>query len=668
MTPYIFCENLLCQLTLLVFFFSAFSRFWGKLLLSVIWDKTTALFSPVGDLVIGRQLRKVNPPVAIGDVYVLVDGVIRPINSINNKPIVSWASAAPRAQVSVVPSPVSSPLSVTTSRPCRLTSSSLPVIKQKRTCYDLSCACVVGLSCLSNGLVPVRSPLSSRSVFSSSFSHLCEVWSKDASLGPVSGSRSGDFFSGCETTSGPSRALVRVDSPFFAVSSPSGDNALPAVSFLSGDNADEAVSSPFGDNAFFAVSSPSGDNAIPAVSFPSGDNAVEAVSSPFGDNASFAVSSPSGDSAQPALPSLMEDIASFLVSSSHVDYTEPAASSSLEDNALPSVVGGALVGLGGWEECSLSPELVTDLDWPVIGSLSSSSVFPSSPSVSPVVVPVSSPLVSPGEFTYEELGPTPPSPVFTSVKLASPDLVSRLSLAGEASEELRSSSVSPLRLTGNLASPVLRPLPSFRELVDAAPRPVTTNLPETPVWSPVGSPSLSKESTVGEKRRSSSPSPPFSPRRRVDSVPAEDSFSLPPPALPLASVGSVVAPSLPSRSSAVVAASEKLVASSSLPVFVAGPAISGVPVASSASSVVSVAPAALTATVLSSPSPVLSASPLPAVGVPTVSVPPVRRTRVAYVVGPYTDLREQRFKDPSANQVCIFIFDIILTSVRTFRS
>ncbi|KAI7864633.1 uncharacterized protein EV154DRAFT_572412 [Mucor mucedo] len=380
------------------------------------------------------------------------------------------------------------------------------------------------------------------------------------------------------------------------------------------------------DIASFLVSSSLDDDTYPAVSFPSGDNAIKVI------------------------PSLMEDIASFLVSSSVEDDTDPAVSSPLGDNADPSVVGGSSVGIGSLEVPLVSPGSVTSVEWPGVGSVSPSPVFSCSPSASPVVGPASSSSVLAIGSALDELESLPPSSSFTSVNLASPPGFPRpslwLSSAGEPSEELRSPSLSPILRQGNLASPVFRPLRSFREIVDAAPPLAGLSLlPKTPVWSPVASSSALEDPKVGEKRRSCFPSPRFSPRRRVMSVPAEDTFSLPPPALS-SGVGDVVASS-PSPVSSVSSAASAVtfVATPSSLFSAAAVAAPAVIVASPPSPVLSVAATVSVASVASSPSPRPFSSSL-RVDEPATSHPMVRRTRFSYVGSPWENLDPEKFRDP----------------------
>ncbi|KAI7893313.1 uncharacterized protein EV154DRAFT_583819 [Mucor mucedo] len=638
MNAFVFFENLMGQLTLLVFFLSAFSRFWGKIVLFFLRECMTALVSPVWLLVNAGRPRHRNPPVPIGEIFVLGEHGIQPITAITEASVVSLSS--PPLPVRLAPPASSTPATISCC-PSFLASPRPQVTQKPRRCYSLDCACVAGLPCLSDGLVPERCPLPRQNPFAPSLSLVCAVWQKEVALGPARGSSAVGLDPRCEAITPLCRredsaasvsSLVSPlgDCPSLAVSFPSGDNAFPAVSFPSGDNAVVAVSSPPGDNASFAVSSPSGDNASPAVSFPSGDNAVVAVSSPTGDNASFAVSFPSGDNVIPCEPSLMESIASFLVTSSLEDDIDPAVFSPIGDNASPSVVGGPSVGFGCLEVPPPSPCLDVGLEWPDVGSLSPSLVHPFSALASPVVAPPSFSPVSAEGLVLEELESLQPS----SVNLASPAFFPRpslrLSSAGAPSEELRSPSLSPLLRKGNLASPVFRPPPTFRELVDAATLPVGMSLlPKTPDWSPVASSSAIEDTQVGAKRRSRSPSPPFSPRRRVGSLPAEDTFSLPPPALS-SSVSAVVASSPSAVSSAFSAASVATVAATPSSVFSAA-AVASVAIASSSSSpVVSDAPAASAASVASSPVPVPFSSCFPLVE----------------PVFPWWNLRYEKFRDP----------------------
>ncbi|KAI7871105.1 uncharacterized protein EV154DRAFT_570745 [Mucor mucedo] len=614
MNAFVFFENLMCQLTLLVFFLSVFSRFLGNLLLVFLRESVTALVSPVWLLVFAGRSRRKNPPVPIGEIFVLGEHGIQPITAMNKASVASLSSTPP--PVHVAP-PASSIPAVVSGRHSFVASPPPPQITQQpRRCYSLDCACLAGLPCLSGGLVPARRPLPRQNQFAPSLSLVCAVWQNEVALGPGPNSFVGGSDPRCEAGASLCRREVFVASASSLVS-PLGD--CPSL----------AVSSPSGDNASTTVSFPSGDNVVKAVSFPSGDNASFAVSSPCGDNAPIAVSFPSGDNAIPGEPSLMEGIASFLVTSSLEDDIDPAFSVRLGDDVFPSVVGGSSVGLRCLEVPPPSPCSVVGQEWPDAVSVSPSVVSPFPSSASPDVASACFPPVSSGGSALEDLHSLPASSVSLSSPAFFPRPSFRLSSDGANSEELRSPSLSPLLRKGNLASPVFRPPPTFRELVDAASLPVgMTLLPKTPDWSPVASSSATVDSQVGEKRRSRSPSPPFSPRRRVTPLPAEDTFALPPPAL-TSSVAPVVASSSSGVSLAFSAASVATVAVTPSSVFAAAAASAAI-ATSSPSPVVSGAPAASAASVASSTSAVPFSS----------SVPWVEP------VFPWWDLDFEKFRDP----------------------
>ncbi|KAG2196595.1 hypothetical protein INT47_004898 [Mucor saturninus] len=188
------------------------------------------------------------PPIAIGDVYVLVGKDILLLDDVKKNPALLCPS--PPVSSLACPPVAASPSAVVVSSPVSSLSSLPSLAKKEQICLSLDCACVAGGPCTGRGLLPSLRPLRQRTSASHSFAFACEA---------ITGA-------------------WMVENPSAPVFSSSGQPPLVASG-----RKDQTTSSSFG----FVVSSPLGDNATPAVSSPFGDNALSAVSSSVEDNASL---------------------------------------------------------------------------------------------------------------------------------------------------------------------------------------------------------------------------------------------------------------------------------------------------------------------------------------------------------------------------------------------
>ncbi|KAG2197011.1 hypothetical protein INT47_006958 [Mucor saturninus] len=391
-------RRLLCELTHFALLFSAFFWLWAKfgfffLLEKIPWFFSSSLLAVCGDK---KQCRVAPEP--IGEVYVCFGRGIIPLTTFKNNP----GLFGPSIPLPVVPPVVVEPSQDCTRGPLPSVPSHPTIIKKEQKCYSLDCACVVGMPCLSDGLLP-------------SF----------ASVLPVR-PRFPSFAFGCEALT---QAWLSENSSSFALSSSVAPRAETSRSHVAPTSSRLAVSSPTGDNALSAVSSPLGDNAIPAVSSSFEDNAFSAVSSSFEDNAFSAVSSPLGDNAIPAVSSSFEDNASFFVA--------PCASknSGVSGGSPPLSPLTSAPFSSGFSALPSSPvwsPRPSSLDWssfppsPVVSSVPASGLpsFPPSPELAsaPISPGRSSAPASPGLsfapfalFGVEMSPPSSPAPRISSV-------------------------------------------------------------------------------------------------------------------------------------------------------------------------------------------------------------------------------------------------------------
>ncbi|KAG2192544.1 hypothetical protein INT47_011657 [Mucor saturninus] len=203
-------------------------------------------------------LRRLLSPEAFGEVYVCFGRGIIPLTTFKNNPELF----APTIPLPVFPPVLVEPPLDFTHRLLPSVPSYPTIIKKEQKCYSLDCACVAGMPCLSDGLLPFF-----------------------LSILPVR-PRFPSFAFGCEALT---QAWLNENSSSFALSSSVAPRAETSRSHVAPTSSHLAVSSPLGDNALSAVSSSFEDNASSAVSSPFGDNAIPAVSPSFEDNASFFV-------------------------------------------------------------------------------------------------------------------------------------------------------------------------------------------------------------------------------------------------------------------------------------------------------------------------------------------------------------------------------------------
>ncbi|KAI7867757.1 uncharacterized protein EV154DRAFT_607910 [Mucor mucedo] len=370
MLSYILLDELLCELTHSAFLFSAFPWFWTKFCLFFLWEKMIWFLSSSLIVVVRDKKQVPVVPEPIGDVYVCFGRGIIPLTTFKNNPELF-------AQTSPLPAP---PPEDSVRRPFSSAASLPTVTKKEYKCYSLDCACVVGMPCLSGGLLP-----SFPSVF------------------PVR-SRVPSFAFGCEALT--QAWLVNNSASLSCVSS----------SVARADVSRSAVA-PCLSVSPLAVSSPNGDNASSAVSFPFGDNAIPAVSSSLEDNASFSVAPVASVASgvcggSPPLPSLTSVAVSSGCSSVR---SSPGLSSACAPLGLPSFppspVVSSVSASFGWDSFPASPVLASAAS-PVCSSA------PASPGLS---------FGSFALFGVELTPPSSPSPRATSVASSgssSPRLVS----------------------------------------------------------------------------------------------------------------------------------------------------------------------------------------------------------------------------------------------------
>ncbi|KAI7870289.1 uncharacterized protein EV154DRAFT_487826 [Mucor mucedo] len=165
MLVHLFFEDLMCELTHLAVFFSAFPWFLARFGLFFAWKKIASSFGFLWRVVTGLRPNCRSPPEAIGELYFCTGRGFYPISLRDQVPISplpdvsSCSSAGASASApACFPPAVLSPVREVPRLEFSFASRPPTIVKGESNCYFLDCAFARGLPCVGGGLVPSFPP------------------------------------------------------------------------------------------------------------------------------------------------------------------------------------------------------------------------------------------------------------------------------------------------------------------------------------------------------------------------------------------------------------------------------------------------------------------------------------------------------------------------------